>query len=251
MFNLVLDFTSQHLYLLSGLYFLTISLFVFHSLKEYPCARRNMIAVGVWFAVVTPIIAHLTLQDWWSPAYLNNASAFVRLEDALFGFAIGSLSSGLSAKTSGSMPQLSRFAVMPVGNVLILSILPIVTILGLFHYFGLGSFYSAVLSMVITIMVCSAFARGSNLLSSLISGIALLLVALPGYWFASSIHPEWIEEYWLLQGWPMKLLFTIPIGEYIYYILTGALVSSFQNTLLTDCRSARSPSWRSGSIFGK
>jgi hypothetical protein len=69
------------------------------------------------------------------------------------------------------------------------------------------------------------FLRKDLLKDSLVSGTLLLIIGIGIYLVLFLIYPSYIHQFWYLKDvWYANLLFGIPIGEYIWYFLTGAYI---------------------------
>lgn len=69
----VIQFFSQYLYLLSGLYFLFLWIIVFILLKDEPVARKRMLTMSFVLMIITLFVEQLTLIDWWRPEFNFNS----------------------------------------------------------------------------------------------------------------------------------------------------------------------------------
>ena len=212
-------FLGDHLYLLAGLYFLLFWIILFALLgKKWP-AKRKMLIISSIFMVEVPFIEHLTLIDWWRPNFMFDT--FFHFEDFLFGFAIAGVASGVySLVASRSRMNMQNLATFSLSYKLFVIIGSLALIPVLFFLSPLNSFWASVVALAfLNLLVLPKIPY--ILPSVLVTSFILVVIAIPGYFFGSYLHPGWIQEYWILGGWPGKTFLTVPIGEYVYYFLQG------------------------------
>ena len=225
-------FFAQHLYLLSSLYFLLFWIVFYISFRKDKEIQKKILIVSFILMIDTPFVEHINLADWWSPTFILNT--FFHIEDLLFGFGITGTTLGIYFWVSRRVRSLiNDQAVFSNFYRKIVLIATIFIIFVPFYLFQIPSFYTEI--MCIIFLCASVFARiPAMILPSITTGIILMLIILPGYFLGSYLHPGWIQMYWKLSGWPGHLFFTIPIGEYIYYIFTGLFISAFQELFFAN-----------------
>lgn len=227
--NTLISFFSTYIYLLSALYFLFWSVVFFISFRERRDIQKRIFVTGLGSMSIFPFVELITLVDWWSPVFIWDI--FPHIEDMLFGFGITGTTLGIYFWISRRVrAQIERQAVFPQLHAhIILTSLIFITFVP-FYVFRVPSFYTGTLSMAF-LFTCVFVRVPAMVRPALITGVLLTLIVLPGYFVATYLHPGWIQEYWKLTGWPGHLFLTIPIGEYVYYLLSGLFLPAFMELL--------------------
>lgn len=219
-------FFAEHLYFLSSLYFLLCWAILFISFRKDKKTQKKILITSLILMVVTPFVEHINLTDWWSPVFIWDI--FFHIEDLIFGFGITGTILGIyfwvSRKVRFRIEKQVSFSRPYKRNLLIITVLLMFLP---FYFLHISSFYSEVLCMIFLI-TCVFIRVPAMILSSIMTGVILTVIILPGYFLGTYLHPGWIQEYWLLSGWPGKLLLTVPLGEYVYYTFSGLFISAFQ-----------------------
>ncbi|MEX0917832.1 MAG: hypothetical protein WDZ93_01625 [Candidatus Paceibacterota bacterium] len=209
----------QYFYLVWTLFFLIIWLSLFLLRKD---SRREILAISLVFGVGGIGCQYLHLHDWWQPLRITNTS--VGFEDFFIGFAIGGIASVLYevvAKRRDVHPS-NREAIRR-SSYFFIAFFALVFVCA-FFMLHLNSMSAALLAYVVGISYL-LFRRRDLLVNSIVSGTLLLVLGAGTYWFLFLIYPEYISLFWHLpEVWYSKLIFGIPIGEYIWYFLTGAFI---------------------------
>ena len=227
----ILLFFSTYIFLLSALYFLLWSVVLFISFRKDRKVRKKILTVSLLFSIITPFIEHINLADWWSPVFLSHT--FFHIEDLLFGFGITGTSLGIYFWISKNMhAQIEQQAVFSRLHKTVLLIAPMLIMFIPFYLAYIPSFYTEIMSMLV--LSTWVFAKiPKMILPAIKTGVLLTLIILPGYFVATYLHPGWIQEYWKLAGWPGQLFLTVPIGEYIFYFLSGLFIPAFAEVFFT------------------
>ncbi len=230
----IVSFFSTYIFLLSALYFLLWGIALFISFRKEKAIQKKILIMSALFALLTPFIEHLNLSDWWSPTFLWNT--FFHAEDLLFGFAITSTTLGVYFWISKSVrAKIERQAIFSPLYKTTLLIAEILLTFIAFYLAHVPSFYAMTVCAVI--LSGCVFARvPAMIVPAVVTGIFITLIILPGYFIGTYLHPGWIQEYWRLAGWPGRLLLTIPIGEYIFYLFSGLFIPAFAEALFAKAR---------------
>lgn len=189
--------------------------------------RGEMIFMSILFGF-GGIISQIThLKDWWRPLTLTKTP--IGIEDFIIGFSIGGIASIIYAelyhrkikmKRLGSKEKDSKYYFL--GNLFLASFA--IVFLMIFYGLGANSFYSAVIAYLIGIFTIYWF-RKDLVADSLVSGIIVLLLGSTIYYFLFMLYPDFIQKFWYLpQNWYSGMFLGIPIGEYIWFFLTGAFI---------------------------
>ncbi len=211
----IILFFSQYLYLLSGVYFLAFWFVLFLAVKDIE-ARRRMFLLSCVFVPVALVIGLLTTRDWFRPEFIFNT--IFHIEDALFGFAITGIISAIYFFLTKKLQAPVFFKHWHKRALLFF--VPFLSVLCIYVFH-----WSTFWSMLAVIMIALALALtlpwlGMKIVPMVLAGCIVTVIALPGYYIGSYLHPGWVGEYWLLKGLPGQLLFGIPLGEYAYYFFS-------------------------------
>ncbi|MEJ0053117.1 MAG: hypothetical protein WDN10_00085 [bacterium] len=187
--------------------------------------QKQILILGALFALITPFIEHANLADWWSPVFVWDT--FFHIEDLLFGFGLTGTALGTYFWISkGVRAKIEKQAVFPRASKVVLTIAAACLMFGPFYLMHIPSFYTEITCMIVlSACVCARVPR--MILPAIATGIILTLIVLPGYFVATHFHPGWIQEYWKLAGWPGELFLGVPIGEYVFYLLSGLFIPAF------------------------
>jgi hypothetical protein len=225
----LLNFFSTYLFLLSALYFLFWSVVFLTSFRKHKVVQKKIFIASLAPATIFPFVEQITLTDWWSPVFISDT--FLHIEDVLFGFGISGTTFGIYFWVSrGVRDKIERQAFFSIlYKVIILMTAMVITFVP-FYLLNTSSFYTGTLCMVF-LSLCVFMRVPTMITSAVITGILLILIIVPGYFVATYLHPGWIQEYWTLTGWPGYRLLTIPVGEYVYYFLSGLSLTAFMELL--------------------
>ena len=210
---------DKFFYLIWVLIFLLIWLFLFFRRKD---TRREMFLVSLLFGVGGVACEKTNIQDWWQPLTITGTR--IGIEDFLIGFAIGGIAAVIYEEIYHKrLREKQEKSVAPSDPGFHLLIFPLLY-LTLFFLLEVGSFYSA----VIAYGLCLGYillTRKDLIKDSFLSGIWMLFIGISIYFILFQIYPNFIKQFWYLrENWYSKLLWGIPIGEYIFYFFTGAYI---------------------------
>lgn len=227
--NALITFFSTYIFLLSALYFLFWWVVFFISLRKDRGVQKKILLTSLIVMAITPFVEHINLADWWSPVFVRDT--FFHVEDLLFGFGITGTILGMYIWFSKSVRRyIERRAVFSLTYKNILAIIATLVTFAPFYLFYIPSFYTEI-SCMILISACVQARIPAIILPSILTGLALNLIIVPGYFIANYMHPGWIQEYWLLTGWPGQLFLSIPLGEYVFYFFSGLFIPAFMELL--------------------
>lgn len=217
------SFLAEHLYFLSCIYFLFFWIAVFILLKDNALARKRMFIISLLFTAFNPFIQSMYLADWWHPKFIFDQFHF---EDLLFTFVLTGFISGLYSLLLKYKKNSKQFVIQTKSKYLIVGV-SLLILFSSFYIFKIGSFYSTILFMLF-FSISIFFYIPQKILISILIGIIVACIAIPGYFIGTYLHPGWIQEYWLLKGISGKLLLGIPLGEYMFYIFDVLCTIAFQ-----------------------
>lgn len=211
-----MDFT--YLYLSWTLVFLLIWGVFFLIRKDL---RIEMLFISTLFGVGGILSQQTHIQDWWQPITITGTP--LGIEDFLIGFAIGGIASVVYAVVyrkkytiSVARVSLKRSYAFLAGFAMLF--------LGLFYLAGVSSFYAAITAYSAGI-VFMFFARPDLIRMSVVSGMLMVLLGSITYYLLFLPYPNYVREFWYLpEAWYATLVFGVPLGEYLWYFLTGAFI---------------------------
>ncbi|MCM2339419.1 MAG: lycopene cyclase domain-containing protein [Burkholderiales bacterium] len=185
----------------------------------------SVISFGSGFGGIFSQATHI--EDWWNPLRLTQTP--IGIEDFLIGFSIGGICSVVYAILFNLKVEPNNFYFTKngkndrlLGNIFLLSF--ILLFFWMFYILNISSSYSVLISYLLGISVMLFFRR-DLIQNSLISGLITLMLGSLIYYFLMLLFPGFINKFWYLpQVWYSKTFFDIPLGEYIWYFLTGAFI---------------------------
>ncbi len=210
---------EQYFYLIWCLIFFGVWLLLFLYRKD---VRREMLSISLLFGLGGLLSEKTNIIDWWRPLTITNTR--IGFEDFIIGFCIGGVASiiyeeiysrHLSRRNSNSSGYNQTFIFL-LGFA--------VFYLALFYIFLINSFYSS----VVTYLIFTAYIllkRKDLIRDSLFSGLWMLVIGIGIYFLLFFVYPGYIQRFWLLpKHWYSTLFFGVPLGEYVWYFLTGAYI---------------------------
>lgn len=211
----------QYTYLLMTLIFLVIWLVLFLLRKDF---RDEMLKISIIFAIAGPLSEIVYLRDWWKPVTITGTA--VGIEPALVGFGIAGVASVLYKlvfnkryKFEGGKKS-KRDERIRLAWILVLFA---VVFFGGTYLFNISSLYITILSFGLPALVIY-FRRRDLIVTSLVTGFLLLVVASFVYTILSVTTPGWIEAFYLFHNTPKIILFNVPIDDVIWYFMAGAFI---------------------------
>lgn len=160
-------------------------------------------------------------KDWWRPYTITNTK--LSIEDLLLGFASGGISATLylyvfkkKLITSDSISKKRLYFFIS------LMIISLILFLILFHLLGMSSFM-ATLIVGLLIYLILAFFNKNLIKESIINAFLVFLLVIPIYLLAIFATPNFIDKTWMMNNLMGIKFLGVPIEDYIYYLLTGAI----------------------------
>ena len=180
-----------------------------------------MLFISVLFGLGALVAEKTNLQDWWQPITITGTSLGV--EDFIIGFAIGGVAAVLYEDVYHRRFAKGRKKMPPTNPGSFLFFLPALYAT-LFFVFQINSFYSAVAAY----SICTSYmitTRKELVNDSILSGLFMLFVGTVIYFLLFLIRPTFVQDFWYLPDqWYASLILGIPVGEYIWFFLTGAYI---------------------------
>jgi len=183
--------------------------------------RIEMLFISTLFGAGGLLSQQTHIQDWWRPITITGTP--LGIEDFFIGFAIGGIASVVYAvayRKKYVVPitrlSLKRSYAFLAGFAALF--------LGLFYLAGVSSFYAAITAYSAGILFMF-LARPDLIRMSIGSGVLMVLLGSVTYYLLFLPYPGYIREFWYLpEAWYTTLVFGVPLGEYIWYFLTGAFI---------------------------
>jgi len=206
----------QYFYAFWSAIFLVIWAILFWFRKDI---RKEMIIISPIFGIFGLITQTTHLTDWWQPKRITNTP--IGFEDFFIGFAIGGIAAVIyefifrKETVESKIDKKSSYYFLGFFGFLFLSF---------FYILSLSSGYSVLFTYVISLGIL-LYQRPHLFYDSIISGIFLLVIGISIYWILMLLYPTYIQRFWHLPDvWYAQLVLGIPLGEYIWYFLTGAFI---------------------------
>ncbi len=203
-------------YLLGTLILLFIWIFLYWWHKD---TRREMLFFSLLTSVVSPITAYIWWTiDWWHPLTITGSR--VGVEDIIIGFVSGGVATIIYSDVFKM--KMSGKKAVKVGNLPLNIALGLFIIGILFWGFGMSSFLSSTVSMLVFGSIIVVF-RKDLFVDAVMSGVLTVIAVLPFYYFLIYFSPGWIDMTYDLSLSGIK--FTgIPVEELVFYFLFGFCV---------------------------
>jgi len=208
----------EYFYLSWTLFFLLVWVVLFAVRKDL---RVEMLFISVLFGFGGILSQQTHIRDWWQPLTITNTP--LGIEDFLIGFAIGGIASVIYAVVFWKRNDTKKASLAFRSSYWFLLSFALL-FLGLFYVVGLNSFYAATISYIVGIAII-VLKRSDLVLPSIGSGFLMLAFGMGTYYALFLFFPSYIHEFWYLsEGWYSTLVFGVPLGEYVWYFLTGAFI---------------------------
>lgn len=213
-------FLVNHLYLLAALYFLFFWIIFF---TMNPKGRKFMFVVSIFGMLLGPFVQEMHLIDWWYPNFWFDT--FIKIEDLIFGFGFA----GVASSVFSILAPYFNTRDFIISNKYFFSILSISTVLlfGLFYWLGISSFWSSVIACLFGI-AGSLYKKPFYFIPSLLTGIFMIILVLPGYLGGFIMNPTWFQDEWFLEKLSSVFFLNIPIEELIWFFLATLLLALLQ-----------------------
>lgn len=210
---------ERYFYLIWASIFLALWLVLFLRRKD---TRKEMSFTSILFGFAALGAEKTNIQDWWHPITITGTP--IGLEDFMIGFVIAGIAAVIYEEICQKhLIRIKKRGVAPSNPSLFLLLFPLLY-MTLFFLLDLGSAYSAIFTYL-PFIIYMLYTRKDLLLDSLISGLLMLVVGTSIYFLLFTVHPTYINDFWYLPDyWYSSLLWGIPIGEYLWFFLTGAYI---------------------------
>ncbi len=215
----------QYTYLIGDLILLVLWLVLFLYRKD---TRKEMLVLSLIFGILGPFLEKVHILDWWKPLTITGTS--IGIEDFLFGFGIGGVSSVIYEHLFNKRIRIKKIKKLKEERknlsfrFLILGML--VIFLSSFFIFGLNSFISAISSFIIPTLI--VYIKRKDLIKdSLVSGLLILVASILGYHILNLITPGFFDEFWLFQNIGKIIILGIPLEEHVWFFTFGAFIGPF------------------------
>lgn len=210
---------DSFLYLIGSSLFFVYWIVLFFIFSDY---RKIILAFSFGFGCIGFLSSCFWFTvDWWQPETITGTCFGV--EDFILGFTNAGIACVgylfLWREKEGSKQNFPL--IMKSRIVIPLLITPIIT-MGLM-VFDVSSFYANCIGILAAI-VYILFQRRDLIGISVFSGFFLLILSLPIYFFLIYLSPTWVESTWMLDKLSGILLLGVPIEDYIWYFLSGAII---------------------------
>ena len=212
----IINMNHKYVYLFGTLLFFLYWFFLFIKLKEY---RKRILFFSFLYGVIGVVFGYFYTADWWHPQ--NITGTRLGLEDFLLGFGNGGFAATVlllffEEKEGRRASGVKGFAALLVLTGVVTS--------ALFSFFSLNSFYANCVGIVVSLIVIISY-RLDLALYSFYGGTAMLLSSLPIYALIVYFFPGWVSETWMMEKLSGITFITIPIEDFIWYFLVGAIIS--------------------------
>jgi hypothetical protein len=181
-----------------------------------------------WLSLLTcllgPISDYIYFKDWWRPETLTGS--FLSIEAITAGFAIIGIGSVISELVLPKKLQLRKEEKLfeKNDNIRIIFIVSL-SITGLFITYYL--FQNSLIATIIPTSIIIAIIwikRRDLILTSIISGLSLMLTASLVYTIVNQITPGWTEDFWLFNNTAEITLLNLPLDDILWYTFIGAAI---------------------------
>lgn len=205
----------KYTYLLGALLFFPYWFYLFFKLKQY---RQRLLVISFLYAVLGLVFSFVYTADWWRPETFFGYR--IGVEDFLLGFSNAGIAAFwylLFFKIKTEKQANWRRLAVPLFSTATITIT-------LFQVFAWNSFYANSVG-ILTVIIYILSKRRDLFVISLASGFLMVLASLPIYLIMIFVSPGWIEHTWMLEKLSGKFLLGIPVEDYVWYFLVGAMIS--------------------------
>lgn len=202
-------------------------MFIYKKVKNI---HQEMLAIGLLLGFFAILTSRAFGTQYWTPQYILGPR--LPLEDFLYGFFIGGVSSGslhLFIKSKRHR-KLTEHALVQGAAATMASA---IAFFELVWVLGLNPIYSGlIVLLVLTLMMY--FKRADLIVSSFISGLILLVVTFLGFSILLHIYPNLIVKWWHISNLSDIYINKIPIEELAWAFCLGLLVGPLYEFLCRD-----------------
>jgi len=209
----------QYSYLIGNLILAIFWLFLFLKRKD---ARKEILTIGTIFGIAAILTSRIYAVDWWRP--LTISGNLPALEDFLFGFFIGGISSTIYEYFSNKKIRIkkSKKRIIERRNLrfYILGIILATVFFASFFILKFNSFVSTIIAFITPLIII--YKRRPDLIkNSVLSGFLVFLMSIVSYYILNLITPGFFDEFWLFQNIGRIVILGIPLEEHVFYLLMG------------------------------
>ncbi|MBN1186888.1 MAG: hypothetical protein JXB49_31720 [Bacteroidales bacterium] len=213
----------QFTYLLLGIIYLFFWIIFFIWKKE---TRKEMIIISIIFAVIGPFIDFFYTIDWWKPHFLFGFSYF-GIEDVLFGFTYGGIAAIIykilfQRKSKNNKSLNNKDSIIVIHLLFIISLTAFLFLVS-FIVIGLNSLFSTTIALFFPTLLMWR-ERKDLIISSVATGIIMILLAFASYTVLKSVYPSWISNFWSFDDTPILVILNVPFNDIIWYFITGLYI---------------------------
>ena len=213
---------NQYSYLIGSLLFILIWLVFFLWRKD---TRKEMLIISLLFGIAGLLSQIIYINDWWKPLTITATS--LGIEDFLFGFSIGGISSVVYEHLFNKRVKIKKVKKLKeqkrnINFLLVIFTIPII-FYGGFFILGINTFISSIFAFVIPTSIIY-LKRKDLIRDSFFSGIFTVLIMFLVYQIIELIIPGFFESFFLFQNIGHIIFLKIPLEEYIWFFLLGLLV---------------------------
>jgi len=199
----------------SALFFL-YWFFLFIKLKEI---RSRILFFSFLYGLIGVVFAIFFTADWWRPQTITGTK--VGIEDFLLGFGNGGFASAILLLFFEEKKE--KRAIGPLGFASLITLTGVITV-SLIFFTSLNSFEANCIGITLSLLIITLLRRDLALYS-LFGGILMVLSSLPAYGAVVLLFPGWVGETWMMENLSGKTFITIPIEDFVWYFLSGAIIS--------------------------
>ena len=205
---------QQYPYFLGNLFLFILWFTIFLARKDL---RKEMLMMGMLFAILGPISEYWYYKDYWKPALLINFP--IAIEDILFGFNAGGIGSVLyEILLNKKLVKIKEERRSHKWFLLV----SIIVAAALLHFFvDFNSIYDSVAIFWIATLVVILLRR-KLVINALFSGLFFSLFYGLGLLIFIPLFPGVVERYWLLYG-TLPIIWGVPITELFWAFSFGAM----------------------------
>lgn len=206
----------QYTYLVLGILLFLIWIILYLYRKDL---RKEILIISLLFGLGGILSEFVYITDWWRP--LTITKTLIGLEDFLFGFSVGGIATSIYKTIFKKKIKFMKRINKKTRDIFIIFI---ILFFGTFYIFKINSFYSSIIAFSASTLYIW-IKRKDLIPSSIFSGFFMLIIGTLIYSILNLIYPGFVQEFWFLDNeWYAKLIFGIPIREYIWYFLAGAFI---------------------------
>lgn len=211
----------QYTYLVGVVIFSIIWLILYFHRKEL---RREMIVMSILVAILGLFSEYLWwTKDWWRPLTITGTR--IGIEDLLLGFTNGGIAAVLYEEIFKKRIYKFKPRDHNLSLVLIIALSYFIFLI-MFYILGLTSFIATAAVQIIIGSILIVL-RKDLVYDAFLTGVCLVIVALPIYVLLEYLSPGFIESTWVWSNLSGITFMKIPIEDLIFYFLAGFSIAPF------------------------